>query len=919
MTGSVTSGERARTDAPIWHALAVEDVLKRLEVDPESGLSHEEAGGRLERFGGNVLPEPPAPGPIVRFLKQFHNVLIYVLIVAAAFTALLDEWIDTGVILAVVLVNALIGFVQEGKAESALEGIRKLLSPEAVVVRGGQRRRIPAAEVVPGDIVLLESGDRVPADLRLLEVHNARTEEAVLTGESEPVSKGTDPAGEDALPGDRRGMAFSGTLVTSGRLRGVVVATGVKTEIGRIGEMVSQVQTLQTPLLRRIDTFGKWLSAAILLLAVGLFGFGALFRDFTGSELFLIAVSIAVAAIPEGLPAILTITLALGVQRMAYRKAVIRRLPAVDTLGSVTVICSDKTGTLTRGEMTAGRVVTDSEVWEVTGSGYLPEGDILREGEKVGPGSEVLLRRIGETVLLCNDAELEFSDEGEPVLQGDPTEGALVVLAIKAGLDAAAVHADHKRVDVLPFESENRFMATLNRSSKDGNVLHVKGAPEKLFEMCDRALGPGGEETFDRERWEDMVEATAGEGFRMLAVATGRGLDDVKSSLDIVKSSENEGDGRGLLLLGVVGLMDPPRPEVAEAVEACRSAGIRVKMITGDHASTASAIAARLGIGDGEGAVTGGDLDACSEEELEDVVQSHDVFARTSPEHKLRLVEALQRRGEVTAMTGDGVNDAPALRRADIGVAMGIKGSEASRSASDMVLADDNFDSIRRAVEEGRTVYDNLKKTILFILPTNGAESLLIMGAVIFALSEMPITPVQILWVNMITAVTLALALAFEPAEPGVMKRPPRHPDEPLLSPYLIWRIAFVAVLVTTAAQLLFFRSFDGGASPERARTVAVNVLVAGQLFYLFNARFIMEPAYGLKRLLSSRAALVAAGMLVVFQLAFTYAPWFQLWFGTESLALGEWVWVTVAGALVFILVEVEKAVVRRWRRPKKT
>jgi magnesium-transporting ATPase (P-type) len=901
-------GASPREEAPRipWHARPVDKVVGQLETDPERGLSTEQAHRRLEEHGPNRLPEEKGKSALVRFLEQFHNVLIYILLVAAAFTATLGEWIDTGVILAVVVINALIGFIQEGKAEQALEGIRRLLSLEATVKRDGQRRRIPAEELVPGDVVLLESGDRVPADLRLSSAKNARVEEAALTGESVPVDKSTEAMAEKALVGDRSSMAFSGTLVASGQLRGVVVATGADTEIGRIGAMVSRVQKLTTPFLEKMDAFGKQLSVAILVLASLLFLSGWLLRGYTFPELFMIAVSFAVAAIPEGLPAILTITLALGVQRMARRNAIIRRLPAVETLGSVTVICSDKTGTLTKNEMTAGRVVTAGGLYTVTGSGYAPEGEIESDGESVDPAGIPPLEELARVALLCNDSELSRDEgSGEWKLQGDPTDGGLLVLAAKAGLDRERELEAFPRLDEIPFESENRFMATLHGGPEEERWIFLKGAPEKVLEMCHRERSDDGEREIDPERWHRVAGEVADEGFRMIGLALKR-VAPGHRRLELGDVQE------GLTLLGLVGLMDPPRPEATEAVALCRQAGIQVKMITGDHALTARSIARQMGIGEGDDVVTGAQIEEASDEDLQALVRKHDVIARSSPEHKLRLVQALQALREVTAMTGDGVNDAPALKQADIGVAMGIKGTEAAKSASEMVLADDNFASIEKAVEEGRTIYENLKKTILFILPTNGAEALMVTSAVAFAFAHLPITPVQILWVNMITAVTLGLALAFEPMERGIMERPPRSRDEPILSGYLVWRIAFVAVIVATLSLLLFLKELANGQAPETARTMAVNVLVAGQLFYLFNSRSILGPSWHPRFLFTNRAALLAVGVLLLFQGLFTYSSLFQTWFGTAPLSLQHWLWVILAGHVVFIVVELEKALVRR-------
>jgi magnesium-transporting ATPase (P-type) len=889
-----------------WHASAPADALRRLE-SARQGLTEDEARARLERHGPNRLKPPKRRGPLARFLLQFHNVLIYVLIAAAVLTGLLGEWVDTGVIVGVVLINAFIGFLQEGKAEKALDAIRKMLSLHATVRRDSRRADVDAEDLVPGDIVLLASGDKVPADLRLIEVKNLRIEEAALTGESEPVEKTLSPAEPAAPVGDRTCMAYSGTLVAYGQGAGVVVATGDATEIGRISEMIAEVQEVTTPLLGQMAQFGRWLSAAIVGIAAATFAAGIAFRGYSAVEMFMAAVALAVAAIPEGLPAVMTITLAIGVQRMAGRNAIIRRLPAVETLGSVTVICSDKTGTLTRNEMTVQQVVTAAGTVDVSGVGYAPRGGFAVGGRDADPAEHTELREAARAALLCNDAVLKERD-GEWRIEGDPTEGALVVLARKAGLDPHLEAEELPRMDAIPFESEHRFMATLHHDHAGHRFIYLKGAPERVLELCASERRDGEDRPIDLQRWQARVEKTAAAGQRVLAVAfRAAAKDQHELGFDDV-------DG-GFTLLALMGIIDPPRDEAIKAVAACRRAGIQVKMITGDHAATARAVGGHLGIG-GERAeaLTGVELERMDEARLREVAPKVDVFARASPEHKLRLVQALQADGQVVAMTGDGVNDAPALKRADVGVAMGVKGTEAAKEAAEMVLADDNFASIASAVEEGRTVYDNLQKAILFILPTNGGQAAVIVAAVLLG-TALPLTPVQVLWVNMVVAVTLALALAFEPPEPGVMERPPRPPGEPLLTGFLIWRVVFVSALLVAGSLGAFLFGLQQGASLELARTFTVNVLVMGQVFYLFNSRFIVAPASAGSGLLGNRYALLAAAALLALQALFTYAPPLQALFGTTALPAAAWLPIAGFGVAVFALVELEKALLRRRKR----
>ncbi len=894
------AGHERRESRSRWYAAEIDAVLADLATRRE-GLGREEVHERRERYGPNRLEIQKSRSAVARLLAQFHNVLIYLLIGAGIATALLDHAVDSAVIFGVVIVNALIGFVQEGKAERALDAIRDLLAPRAVVVRAEETVEIPAEDLVPGDIVKLRSGDKVPADLRLLQTRSLQVDEAALTGESIPVEKTPAPVATDAPLGDRSSMAYAGTLVTSGRGLGVAVGTGTRTEIGLISTLVGDIEKLTTPLLRQLAIFGRRLSVAILLLAAGTFAFGLLLHGYSATEMFMAAVGIAVAAIPEGLPAILTITLALGVQRMARRNAIIRRLPAVETLGSVTVICSDKTGTLTRNEMTVQTLVTRDAIFTISGVGYAPDGEICHHDHSVPPDEQPLLTELMRAAVLCSDAVVR-RDEERWILEGAPTEGALVTAALKAELDPDAERKAIPRTDLIPFESEHRFMATLHHDHEGRAFAIVKGAPERLLEMCSQQRGKDGDEPLEPEYWQQQMTELADRGQRLLALATRRCDEDPRE----LRFEDVESE---LTLLGFFGLADPPRQEAIAAVAACREAGIRVKMITGDHAGTARAIGRELGL-DSEQVLTGQEVEELGDGELERAAADVDVFARASPKHKLRLVEGLQARRQVVAMTGDGVNDAPALKRADVGIAMGRKGTDAAKEASEMVLADDNFASIVSAVEEGRTVYDNLKKAITFVLPTNGGEALVLIAAIALG-RTLPMTPVQILWVNMITAVTLALALAFDPPEPGVMRRPPRTSDEPLLSRFLLWRIGFVSTILLIGTFGLFVYERETGASIERARTVAVNTLVVFEIFYLWNARHLLDPVLSREGLFGSRPALLAIGLVIGFQIAFTYAVPMQFLFGTEAIDAATWIRIVAVGSSVLFLVELEKWVIR--------
>lgn len=889
-------------DHPAWHALDADDVAKAMQVVGDSGLGDDEVARRLKAHGPNRLPDAPRTPPWLRFLRQFHNPLIYVLIAAGAITVLLGGYVDAAVIFGVVLINAVIGHIQEGKAERALDAVRGMLAARATVLRYGERHRIDATELVPGDVVLLESGDKVPADLRLITAKNLRVVESALTGESAPVEKDITAVAADVGIGDRSSMCYSSTLVAYGQGRGIVVATGSGTEIGRIGMLVGEMQSLATPLTRRLDQFARQITGFILAVAVLTLLYGHFVTRMPVLDLFLAVVGLAVAAIPEGMPAVVTIVLAIGTRTMARKKAIVRRLPAVETLGSVTVICSDKTGTLTRNEMTAVRLILAARELQVSGAGYAPEGGFHEEGTTVNAAADTGLLDLALCALLCNDARIRQTGDGEWHLVGDPTEGALLALAHKAGLDHAEVTRRWPRVDAIPFESERQYMATLHHDHDNHRITLLKGAPERVLALCTTEHGGA---PLDAQRWTDAVERAAGQGQRVLALArctwpedrTTIKLDDMTARFE---------------LLGLVGIIDPPRDEAIAAVAECRNAGIRVKMITGDHAVTAAAIGRQLGLS-ADRAMTGDIIEKLGDDALKRQVVEVDVFARASPEHKLRLIAALQSNGHLVAMTGDGVNDAPALKLADIGVAMGRKGTDAAREASDLVLTDDNFATIARAVREGRVVFDNIKKSLMHMLPTNGGEAGVILLA-IFAGLPLPVTAGQILWVNTVTSVTLALSLAFEPAEAGVMSRAPRPPDEPMITRALGLRILFVILLMIAATFCIFNWELTRGSSLETARTAAVNMIVVCELFYLFNVRHFTASAFKRETLTGNPMALLVGSILIVLQLLFTYAPPMQHLFRSEALDALSWAAILGLGTTVFLAVEIEKMLLRRAR-----
>ena len=875
------------------HAMRAEAVLIALRTT-ERGLNASEAAERLAKYGPNALPQAKPRHPLVRFAAQFASPLIYFLLAAGLGAAFLGHGVDAGAIVAVVLVNAIVGFVQEGKAEKALEAMQRMIAPEAAILRDGVRRTVPVASLVPGDVVLLEAGDRVPADLRLFEARGLLIDEALLTGESVPADKDEAPAPADADLGARHSMAFSGTLVAAGQASGAIVATGAATEIGRISALLQGVEPLETPLIRQMSRFAQTFTWVAIGGAALLFLFAVGARNYAWSEALLAVVALAVSLVPEGLPAVITITLAIGVQRMAGRNAVIRRLPAVETLGATSVICTDKTGTLTRNEMTARRAVTTDHEVEVAGSGYLPRGDIEAVGHDDDAAALAAAMPLIRCGLLCNDARLH-ERQGAWVVEGDPMEGALIALAMKAGLNPEHVRSEWLRLDAVPFDAAHRFMASLHRGPDGRTFLFVKGAPEKLIELSSR---PGG-------GWQTRIARAASAGERVLGFAF-KLFDAERVAIEDVMELD---------FLGIVGFIDPPRAEARAAIAQCRSAGIEVKMITGDHAATASAIGAQLGLE--PSAVTGRDLEAMDEQRFAEEVSHATVFARTTPELKLRIVRVLQARGAVVAMTGDGVNDAPSLKQADVGVAMGIKGTEAAKEAAEMVLLDDNFASIVNAVQEGRTVHDNIRKVVAWTLPTNGGEALTVVAALVFGLT-LPMTAAQILWVNLVAEAALGLALAFEPAEPDVMRRPPRRRDEPLLSRFLVWRVLLVSVVFAGVSLGVFFAALDAGRDVATARTLVVNTLVVLQVFYLFNVRYLHVPSITLRGAFGTRAVLWALVSIAAAQLGFNYLPFMNAWFDSRPVALLDGVGIVAIGAAVMFLLELEKLALGRARSPRR-
>jgi Ca2+-transporting ATPase len=916
---TTTAARRAptpETPAPPWHALPPAEALARAGGRPE-GLIEAEAAERLARFGPNVIPREGGHRPLAILARQVKDPLIVVLVGAAALAVALGKATDGLVVLAVVVVNAAIGFFQEHRASRAIEALARMVPENAVAVRGGLRKSVPVAELVPGDVVLLQAGDKVPADVRLLEVKNLAVEEAALTGESVPAQKRVAAVDAAAAIGDRTSLAYEGTLVAAGTGTGVVFATGRATELGRISTLLRDAAELETPLTKDLARVGKALTIGILALAAVMVAIGTVRAVAAGAgtgealrETLVFAIALAVGAIPEGLPAIVTVALAIGVQRMARRNAIVRKLPSVETLGATTVICSDKTGTLIRNEMTLVEGWTPAGAFEVSGVGYAPVGAFSRAGAAGEVPPDV--RRLLRAGALCNDAGL-VHEGGAWRIAGDPTEAALVVAAEKAGEAVEALRAGAPRLDAVPFDSEAQYMATLHALDGGPRVL-VKGAPEVVLARA--AAFPGGA-PLDELAVHREVERLARRGLRVLAVAERRAPGLAAGALD--------GDAaRGLELLGLVGLIDPPRAEAIASVEACRRAGVQVKMITGDHAATARAIGAQLGLGDAP-AVSGAEIARMDDAALRRAAREANVFARVAPEHKLRLVRALQEEGHVAAMTGDGVNDAPALKQADIGVAMGITGTSVTKEAADMVLADDDFRTIVVAVEEGRRIHDNLVKSLAFVLPTNLGLALLLAAAVAFFPFEaalggllLPVKPVQLLWINLAAAVTLALPLAFEALEPDAMRRPPRAPGTPILSAFVVRRTIGAAVTMAGAAIALFLWEWWGAqargesleAALAAAQSMAVTTVVSFQLFYMLASRSLRAPFWKMG-LRANPALLPGLAAILVLHAALLYLPPMQAVFGTAPLGAVDLALSVAAGAIALPGVTAANALAR--------
>ncbi|HUF69142.1 MAG TPA: HAD-IC family P-type ATPase [Longimicrobiales bacterium] len=877
-----------------WHMLAVEEAKKLLGAGP-SGLTEDEAARRLTEFGRNEVEDERVDPRWVLLLRQFRDPLVYILLIAAAVTIALRHLTDTAVILAVVILNAVIGLIQELRAREAILGLARLSAPRAEVVRDGHIRTIPSAELVPGDLVVLTSGSRIPADLRLESVRDLEVDESALTGESVPARKSVDAlTAESLVPGDRKNIVFAGTVATRGRGRGLVVHTGLATELGRIALTIREVGTTATPLQEKTRRFGHQIGLAVVALSAIVVVAG-LVRGMPPAEIFLAAVALAVSAIPEGLPVVLTVTLAIGVSRMARRNAIIRSLPAVETLGSTTVIGSDKTGTLTKNEMTVRAIWARGERYEVTGVGYALEGRVERGGQAADAQADHALRMTLLAGVVASEADAGTG--GMDGSQGDPTEIALLVAAAKAGLSPADVRNEWRELDVLPFEPDRRFMATLVSGPGDTPYLFLKGAPEVIAQRCSRIATASGDEDLQPGEIEAAAASLSSQGLRVLAMAW------QTTGATTIKEVELDDT---FIFAGLQGMEDPVRPEAVQAVAAAREAGIRVVMLTGDHVATARAIGRQLGLGGQDTpALEGRQIETLSDDELQHAIGSVDVYARVAPEHKLRLVHLLKDRGETVAVTGDGVNDAPALRAAHLGVAMGRTGTDVAREAADMILADDNFATITAAVEEGRIVFSNIRKVTFFLLSTAVGEVITILAA-LFAGLPLPFVAAQILWINLVTNGLQDVALAFEPGEPGLLKRPPRPASEGILTPRLMRRLGAVGIVLAAGSLLAFLSTLDRTGDLDYARTVAMTQMVVFQFFHVFNCRS-LDRSILAQSPFSNRFLFISFVAAASAHIAVLYVPALQLVFRTQPLDATAWATVVVVGTSVILGGELDK------------
>ena len=881
-----------------WYQIDSKDSFRKLNTS-EEGLTDKEVKERLLQYGPNKLAEEEKINKFKILLHQFTSPLIYILLIAAIVTFLLKEYIDTGVIMAVVLLNAIIGYIQEFKAEEGVRALKKMIVPKARVLRDGIEKEINSLELVPGDIVLLSSGSKVPADLRLFRTIELKVEEAMLTGESIPAEKIISTIKEDNLtPGDQRNMAFMGTVVVSGRAKGVVVETGQRTVLGQIAKEVREVSAFKTPLQDKLERFARLIGFVVIGFSALVFWAGIMLGA-KASDMFMIAVATAVSAIPEGLPVAVTITMAIGVARMARRNAIVRKLPAVETLGSTTVIGSDKTGTLTKNEMTVRLIFDGEKTYEVTGSGYEPEGVILYEQTTVSLDELKNLRQVLRIGFLCNESNV-YEEDGLYKVDGDPTEGALIVSASKAGLRIEDEKDNHPQIEILPFESERGYMATLHKY-KEKKFVFVKGAPERVLDMCTMRMVDKG---LEKNKILHVANIFAKEGLRVLAMA----YKEVPSDLEEITHHDVESN---MVLAGLQGMLDPPRSEAVDAIRGCKEAGIRVVMITGDHATTASAIAGMLGITTEESNVlTGKEIETMADDELFNTVKNVSVFARVAPQHKLRIARQLARHGEIVAVTGDGVNDAPALKAAHIGIAMGGTGTDVAREASDMVLADDNFASIFTAVEEGRVVYDNIRKVTLFLVSCGFGELIAILATIVMGI-PIPYIPAQILWLNLVTNGFQDVALAFEPGEKGILNKPPRKPKEGILSSLIIQRTFLMGIVLAAGTLYVFMSNLNSGVPLERARTAALTTMVFFQFYQALNCRSETESIFSMNPM--SNPFLFYAMIAAFFaQLAVLYVPALQWIFRTVPLTMTEWLEVGLVTVTIVIAVEMDKWIRRR-------